>query len=155
MKKFVPLLALVLAGCSQATPTGTTWQVTELYDGSDTPSSLTDTVAGTVLFTFGASTINGETGCSQFQAHTQYIEGESISDAAELEITDIAFDPITEDCTGQARYTHETLVDILQPGTYEIRHDASDFVTLLQPDTAADFQPVGVALVSETPRDDA
>lgn len=153
MKRLMLLTPLLLVGCATATTTGSTWQVTEIYDGSDTPASLGDQVAGSVLFTFGASTLNGETSCGQFQAGVRYQDGENIYEASDLEITEIAFDPVSEDCNGTALHTHEALKEVLVPGTYSVRHDASDLITILDPATINELEPVGIALVAENPRE--
>lgn len=151
MKRFLLLGILGLTACSSAPTAGTTWQITELYDGSDAPAALSESVAGSLLLTFGTSSLNGETGCGQFQASISYGAADNIQDAEYIEIGELSFEPT--ECSGQAQYAHDSLIAILTAGEYHVRHDASDMIALMHPDTEDELQPTGLQLLAETPRE--
>ncbi|MDO4929307.1 MAG: hypothetical protein Q3976_09690 [Corynebacterium sp.] len=152
MKRLLLLSVLGLVACSSApTTTGTTWQVTELYDGSDSPAPLGESVAGSLLLTFGTSSLNGETGCGQFQASTSYRDADNIQDAEYVEIGELSFEDA--ECTGQAQHAHDSLVAVLTPGEYHVRHDASDMIAIMHPESEGELHPTGLQLLAETPRE--
>lgn len=122
----------LLAGCAERAHVDTvTWQITDVYVSSDTPSGVPDDIAGKAVLVFGRSTLAGNTGCAPLHGKVSY-DGASPQDATSLTISSLRVDDPSPECSGQAMYVHQELVSMLEGG-FDFRHEDHELVLQKQP----------------------
>ncbi|AZA10696.1 META domain-containing protein [Corynebacterium gerontici] len=144
MKRFLPIVvgALTLVACSQpAQVQNVQWQVTNLYTSPEYPSAVPDEVAGLATITFGARSLTGSTGCARFQGVAEY-DVEDPSEASTISVKEIVFDPIDEQtCVGKRLYVHNSMVDMLQDATFDIKNEPNGTTKVLSKQVDAVERP--------------
>ncbi|MDY5785287.1 hypothetical protein [Corynebacterium sp.] len=88
---------------------GPTWQVVAIYTDPDQPGALPPDAAGRAALTFGSSSMNGSTGCAPVRSAISASGDRLRLDEVEIDIPDT--------CVGGARHVHDTLTELLAPGS--------------------------------------
>ncbi|AFM08053.2 hypothetical protein [Corynebacterium pseudotuberculosis] len=141
----VCLLAIGLTGCGEKKQqvAGSQWQVTNVYTTPEFPNEVPDAIAGSVMMSFGDSSMTGFTGCAPFQGKVSFsAEGKqdvAPQDADRLTVQAVKFQPIDDaTCEGRTRYIHDSLVSIIVDASFNVRHDSPDVMTLLRSGDSVD-----------------
>jgi hypothetical protein len=130
------LLGVVtLTGCADTTirTVDSTWLVTNIYTSPDEDNVVSNLVVTQPSITFGQRSVTGTTGCTQFQGFVTYTDNggsADIDDADHITFTELVVDSLPDDCQGQERLIHQTLVDLL-PGTFELNRRSDSEILLV------------------------
>lgn len=115
-------VAALLGGCAtgEIPMSQSTWLVSNIYTTPGEIDVVSDLVRTQPTLDFGNSSLSGHTGCVPFQGSVEFLrDGERsvIDDADQLRLSELRFADLPEDCQGQERLIHESLVELL-PGSF-------------------------------------
>ncbi|AKE40764.1 putative secreted protein [Corynebacterium kutscheri] len=134
------LLTVMLSACGTPEPTHNVFEVTAVYTNPDEVSAINPSVAGAVSMSFGNNTVAGFTGCAPFQ-------GFASLDQQHARFSQMQFDPISDECSGQNLSIHNALVSLLVDGEFEV--DSRENGILILRSHSEGLEPSSIHLISK------